>query len=44
MHKPQNALMHQKSQAAVLKGVTPILTDVVQDGIRGRTVFHALSP
>ena len=34
MHKPQNALMHQKSQAAVLKGVTPILTDVVQDGIR----------
>ena len=34
MHKPQNALMHQKSQAAVLKGVTPILTEVVQDGIR----------
>ena len=34
MHKPQNALMHQKSQAAVLKGVTPVLTEVVQDGIR----------
>ena len=34
MHKPQNALMHQKTQLAMLEGVTPILTEIVEDGIR----------
>lgn len=34
MHKPQNALMHQKTQQAMLEGVPPILTEIVEDGIR----------
>ena len=33
MHKPQNALMHQKTQTVVLEGVTPILTEIIRDGI-----------
>lgn len=34
MHKPQNALMHQKSHTAMLEGIPPILTKIVEDGIR----------
>lgn len=33
MHKPQNALMHQKTQTVVLEGVMPILTEIIRDGI-----------
>ena len=33
IHKPQNALMHQKTKRAVLKGVTPILTRIIEEGI-----------
>lgn len=33
MHRPQNALMHQKSQKAILVGATPILAEIVRDGI-----------
>lgn len=33
LHKPQNALMHQKSKQIIIKEVPPILTIVVQDGI-----------
>jgi len=33
IHKPQNALMHQKIEKMVLKEVTPILTGIIQDGI-----------
>jgi len=33
LHKPQNALMHQKSKAAVLGGLTPILAEVVREGV-----------
>lgn len=43
MHKPQNALMHQKVQKATLKGVTPILTEVIQDGIK-EGLFHTPYP
>ena len=32
MHRPQNALMHQKTQMAVLHGVTPILTKLIREG------------
>ena len=32
MHRPQNALMHQKTQMAVLNGVTPILTKLIREG------------
>lgn len=33
MHNPQNALMHQKTQKVIISGVTPILTEVIRDGI-----------
>lgn len=33
LHKPQNALMHQKSKQTILKEVPPILTIVLKDGI-----------
>lgn len=33
IHKPQNALMHQKIQKFILKEIPPILTDIINDGI-----------
>ncbi|MCG7408786.1 TetR/AcrR family transcriptional regulator [Paenibacillus sp. ACRRX] len=33
MHKPQNALMHQKIQKVIINGVPPILTGVIREGI-----------
>jgi AcrR family transcriptional regulator len=33
MHKPQNALMHQKIQKVVINGVTPVLTGIIREGI-----------
>ncbi len=33
MHKPQNALMHQKTQKAILGGITPILAEIIREGI-----------
>lgn len=33
IHKPQNALMHFKAQKAILNGLTPILTEIIKDGI-----------
>lgn len=43
MHKPQNALMHQKTQKATLQGVTPILTEIIGDGIR-QGIFNTPFP
>lgn len=34
MHKPQNALMHQKMQNQLLNGVVPIITELAEEGIR----------
>lgn len=34
MHKPQNALMHQKTHFAMLEGIPPILTEIAEDGIK----------
>jgi len=34
MHKPQNALMHQKIQKAMMESIPPILTGIVEDGIK----------
>lgn len=34
IHKPQNALMHQKIQKAILQGLTPILADLIREGIQ----------
>ncbi len=33
IHKPQNALMHQKIQRVIINSVTPILADIIRDGI-----------
>lgn len=39
MHKPQNALMHQKMQARLLNGIVPILKDLLDEG-GGQGTFH----
>lgn len=33
IHKPQNALMHQKIQKVLITEITPIFTSIIQDGI-----------
>lgn len=33
IHKPQNALMHQKIHKVIINGVPPILTDIIREGI-----------
>lgn len=33
LHKPQNALMHQKTNQIVMKQIPPILAGIVEDGI-----------
>lgn len=33
MHKPQNALMHQKMERCLLSGINPIITDLIKEGI-----------
>jgi AcrR family transcriptional regulator len=43
IHKPQNALMHQKIQKVIINGVTPILTGIIREGIEQgmfSTPFH----
>lgn len=34
VHRPQNALMHQKMQEKLLKKVNPLITKILTDGIR----------
>lgn len=33
VHKPQNALMHQKMQAGLLAGAVPLFTGLIEEGI-----------
>lgn len=33
VHKPQNALMHQKMQEHLLAGIMPLITDLLEEGI-----------
>lgn len=33
IHKPQNALMHQKIQRVIINGVTPVMADIIREGI-----------
>lgn len=39
MHKPQNALMHQKIQTRLLNGIVPILKDLLDEGAE-QDIFH----
>lgn len=34
VHKPQNALMHQKMQEAISSGIVPIITELIDEGIK----------
>ncbi|MBP3460284.1 MAG: TetR/AcrR family transcriptional regulator [Lachnospiraceae bacterium] len=34
VHRPQNALMHQKMQKTLLTGINPIFTELIEEGIR----------
>ena len=34
MHRPQNALMHQKTHQTMLEGIPPILMGIIEDGIK----------
>lgn len=33
LHKPQNALMHQKTKRVVFRGVPPIMAGILRDGV-----------
>lgn len=33
LHKPQNALMHQKTKRILFQGIPPIMADIINDGI-----------
>lgn len=43
IHKPQNALMHQKIQKVIINGVPPILADIIREGIE-QGLFHTPYP
>lgn len=43
VHKPQNALMHQKMQKNLVEGVAPILTGLLEEG-NAQGVFHVKYP
>lgn len=43
VHRPQNALMHQKMQTTLLAGINPILTELVEEGIR-QGICHTRYP
>ena len=43
IHKPQNALMHQKIQKVIINGVTPILAEIIREGIQ-EGMFHTPFP
>ena len=43
VHRPQNALLHQKLQDRLLRGVIPLIALLVEDGI-GQGIFHTDYP
>ena len=43
VHRPQNALMHQKMQTTLLAEINPILTELVEEGIQ-QGIFHTQYP
>ena len=43
VHKPQNALMHQKMQQSLLDGVVPVITRLVEEG-NAQGIFHTGYP
>lgn len=43
IHKPQNALMHQKIQKMMIRGLTPILAEIISEGVE-QGAFHTPYP
>ena len=43
VHRPQNALMHQKMQTALQTGINPILTELIEEGNQ-QGIFHTQYP
>lgn len=43
MHRPQNALMHQKTHQTMLENIPPILMGIIEDGIH-EGLFHTPYP
>ncbi|MGN1139620.1 MAG: TetR/AcrR family transcriptional regulator [Oliverpabstia sp.] len=43
VHKPQNALMHQKMQETLLSGVNPLITGLIEEGIQ-QNIFRTDYP
>ena len=43
VHRPQNALMHQKMLQSLLDGAVPVLTGLVEEG-NAQGIFHASYP
>ena len=43
VHKPQNALMHQKMQQSLLDGVVPVISSLVEEG-NTEGIFHTDYP
>ena len=43
VHRPQNALMHQKMQATLLAGINPILAELVEEGVQ-QGICHTRYP
>lgn len=43
MHRPQNALMHQKTHETMLEGIPPILMQIIEDGIK-EGIFNTPHP
>lgn len=43
VHRPQNALMHQKMQETLLAGINPIITELVEEGIE-QGICHTKYP
>lgn len=43
LHKPENALMQQKTKRIILQGVSPILATIVEDGVN-ENLFHTPYP
>ena len=43
VHRPQNALMHQKMQTTLLAGINPILTELVEEGTQ-QGICHTRYP
>ena len=43
VHKPQNALLHQKMQEKLISGIVPVITDLIEEGNR-EGIFHSPYP